>query len=142
MIMLIEQLGDPTVVLLPLAYGLAAFVLLMLIYRWLGRFRALRGVAIPYTIGALTLAVAIGLVTALNLLDMALDDSLRAILLSILVLSWSFVAIGLGEELLLDRWIVRRGATVPRLARDIARALVFIVVVLVTIRFIFEVPLT
>jgi small-conductance mechanosensitive channel/CRP-like cAMP-binding protein len=142
MIMLIEQLGDATVVLLPLAYGLAAFVLLMLIYRWLGHFRALRGVAIPYTIGALTLAVAIGLVTALNLLDLALDDTLRAILLGVLVLSWSFVAIGLGEELLLDRWIVRRGATVPRLARDIARALVFIVVVLVTIRFIFEVPLT
>ncbi|HEX9439746.1 MAG TPA: hypothetical protein VF909_08700, partial [Roseiflexaceae bacterium] len=110
--MLIEQLGDATVVLLPLAYGLAAFVLLMLIYRWLGHFRALRGVAIPYTIGALTLAVAIGLVTALNLLDLALDDTLRAILLGVLVLSWSFVAIGLGEELLLDRWIVRRGATV------------------------------
>jgi small-conductance mechanosensitive channel len=52
------------------------------------------------------------------------------------------VAIGLGERLLIDRWIGRHGVAVPRLARDIARAMVFILAVVLTIRFVFEVPLS
>src|SRR4029453_17529401 len=49
---------------------------------------------------------------------------------------------GLAEELLIDRWIVRRGASIPRLVRDIARVVVLILAVLLTVRYVFEVPLS
>src|SRR5262245_13123353 len=107
-----QQLGD---LLLPLAYGLAVFVLLMLIFRWLRRFRALRWVAVPYTLGALTLGVVFGLRLALDRSGAAMDGGTYMVLLALLVICWGFVGLGLAEELLLDRWIVRRGASIPRL---------------------------
>jgi small-conductance mechanosensitive channel/CRP-like cAMP-binding protein len=138
---LLQQLGDPLALLLPLAYGLAVFVLLMLIYRWLRRFRALHWVAIPYTLGALALGVVFGLRLALDRTGAAMDAGTYEVLLAALVICWSFVALGLAEELLIDRWIVRRGASIPRLVRDIARVVVLILAVLLTVRYVFEVPL-
>jgi small-conductance mechanosensitive channel/CRP-like cAMP-binding protein len=142
MSVLLQLIDDPLGLLLPLAYGLAVFALLMLIYRWLRRFRALSWVAIPYTIGALTLGAALGLRMALDRAGAAIEGSTREVLLAVLVICWSFVALGLGEELLLDRWILRRGAGIPRLMREIVRTAVFILAVLLTIRYVFDVPLS
>src|SRR5690349_11390304 len=118
---LFQQVGDP-LALLPLAYGLAVFVLLMLLYRWLRRVRALRWVAVPYTLGALALGVAYGLRLALDRAAAPMDAGTYEVLLATLGICWGLVALGLAEELLIDRWIIRRGAAVPRLVRDIVRA--------------------
>jgi small-conductance mechanosensitive channel/CRP-like cAMP-binding protein len=139
---LFQLIDDPLGVLLPLAYGLAVFALLMLIYRWLRRFRALRWVALPYTIGALTLGAALGLRLALDRTGLPIEGGTREVLLAVLVICWSFVALGLGEELLIDRWILRSGAGIPRLMREIVRTAVFILAVLLTIRYVFDVPLS
>jgi small-conductance mechanosensitive channel/CRP-like cAMP-binding protein len=138
--MLLQQLGDPTALLLPLAYGLAVFALLIGIYSLLSRLHPLRWIAVPYTIGALALGVGVGLRAALDRMGLALGESARGTLLVIVSICWTFVAIGLGEELLIDRLIGRRGVAVPRLARDIARALVFLLAVLLTVRYVFDVP--
>jgi small-conductance mechanosensitive channel/CRP-like cAMP-binding protein len=82
-----------------------------------------------------------GLRLALDRSGAAMDSGTYTVLLALLVICWGFVGLGLAEELLLDRWIGRRGASVPRLVRDIARAAVSIVAVLLAIRYIFEVPL-
>jgi small-conductance mechanosensitive channel/CRP-like cAMP-binding protein len=137
-----QQIGDSTALLLPLAYGLAVFALLLGIYLWLGRLERLRWIGIPYTIGALALGIGIGLRAASDRIGIAMADGMRATLLLISVLCWAFVAIGLGERLLIDRWIGRHGVAVPRLARDIVRAMVFILAVVLTIRFVFNVPLS
>jgi CRP-like cAMP-binding protein len=44
---LLQLIDDPLGLLLPLAYGLAVFALLMLLYCWLRRFRALSWVGTP-----------------------------------------------------------------------------------------------
>jgi small-conductance mechanosensitive channel/CRP-like cAMP-binding protein len=139
---LLQYLHDPGALLLPLAYGLAAVALLMLLYRLLLRVGRMHVGAIPYTLGALALGVAIGLRAALDRLGLPIDLTLRNALLAILVLCWGLVGLRLGEYLLVDRWMVRGGARVPRLARDIGRALAFIVVILLTVRFVFDVPLS
>jgi small-conductance mechanosensitive channel/CRP-like cAMP-binding protein len=139
---LFQQFGDPLALLLPLAYGLAAFALLLLIRRLLRPYRTLEGVSLPYLLGALVLCFAIGLTAALNRTGAPIDPSLRNTLLALLIFCWGFVGLGLAENLLLERWIARGGRAIPRLARDIGRVLAFIVVVLLVVRFVFEVQLS
>jgi len=138
---LLQWLDSSTALLLPLASGLAAFALLMLIYRLLARISALRAFAILYTLGALTLGVVVGLILVPSQWSLAVDSMPRKLLLALLILCWSFIAIGLLENLLIERWMLRNGTKVPRLARDIVRALAFVVGVLFAIRFVFAIPL-
>src|SRR5258706_4505851 len=109
---LFQAIDDPLEVLLPLAYGLAVFALLMLIYRWLRRFRALSWVAIPYTIGALTLGAALGMRVMLDRAGAAIDGGTREVLLAVLVICWWFVRLGLGAERPVDRWSFARCAAI------------------------------
>src|SRR5215212_9311834 len=135
MAILLQSTGDPTALLLPLAYGLAVFALLLGIYLWLNRWRSLRRIAIPYTLGALALGAGVGLRVALDQMDLdAINPGIRSALLVVLALCWTFVAIGLVEELLINSLLGRHGVTVPRLARDIARALLVVLAVVLTVR--------
>jgi small-conductance mechanosensitive channel/CRP-like cAMP-binding protein len=136
-----QLFANPTVWLLPLVYGLAVFVLLLLVDRLLRRSGALRPLAIPYLVGALSLSLAIGVTTGLDALGRPIDPTFHDILLAVIVCSWGFVALGLLENLLIDRWARRRGAGMPRLMLDIARALAFIVMILLTLNLILGVQL-
>src|SRR5262245_14796003 len=126
----------------PLAYGLAAFALLLLVGRLLRRSGALRVPLLPYVVGAATLGFAIALVAGLERLDLPIDLELRNTLLAILLLAWGLVGLGLIESLLFERWMLRRGVAIPRLMRDIGRAIAFIIVVLLTVRYVFDLPLS
>jgi small-conductance mechanosensitive channel/CRP-like cAMP-binding protein len=138
---LLQDLQLSGELILPLAYGLAIFILLMVIRRLLRRYRTLEGLAFPYVIGALAVGGAVALTAASSRLGVVADNTLNNILLATLVLCWGFVGLGLAENLLLERWLTR-GANVPRLVRDIGRTIAFILVVLLTIWFVFEVPLS
>jgi small-conductance mechanosensitive channel/CRP-like cAMP-binding protein len=137
-----QLLENPTVWLLPLVYGLAVFVLLLLIDRLLRRLGALRPLAIPYLIGALALSLAVGATTGLAALGQPIDPTFHDVLLAVIVCSWGFVGLGLLEDLLIDRWARRQGAGMPRLMVDIGRALAFIVVILLTLNLVLHVQLS
>ncbi|HEU5103558.1 MAG TPA: hypothetical protein VFU22_31295, partial [Roseiflexaceae bacterium] len=127
--------------LLPLVYGLAAFVLLLIIGRLLRRSGTLRPLALPYLVGALALSLAIGVTTGLAAIGRPIDATFHDVLLAVIVCSWGFVGLGLLENLLVDSWARRRGAGMPRLMIDIGRALAFIVVVLLTLNLVLGVQL-
>lgn len=127
--------------LLPLVYGLAVFVLLLIIYRLLRRSGALRPLALPYFVGALALSLAAGMTRALDQAGQSIDPTFHDILLAVIVCSWGFVALGLIEALLVDHWARRSGVVVPRLVVDIVRALAFIVVILLTLSLVLGVQL-
>jgi small-conductance mechanosensitive channel/CRP-like cAMP-binding protein len=124
---------------LPLVYGLVVFALLLIINRLLRRSGALRPLAIPYLIGALALSLAAGVTTALA--GRPLDRTFHDLLLAVIVCSWSFVALGLIEDLLVVRWAKRSAASTPRLVLDIGRALAFIMVILLTLSLVLGVQL-
>jgi small-conductance mechanosensitive channel/CRP-like cAMP-binding protein len=128
--------------LLPLVYGLAVFALLLIINRLLRRSGALRPLLIPYLVGALALGLAVGVTTALARAGRPMDATFHDILLAVIVCSWGFVALGLIEDLLVERWARRSGAAMPRLVIDIGRALAFIVVVLLTLSLVLHVQLS
>src|SRR5215213_8850662 len=130
---------DPSMLILPLVYGLAVFVLLLIINRLLRRSGALRPLAIPYLVGALALSLAAGVTTALA--GRPLDRTFHNLLLAVIVCSWGFVALGLIEDLLVVRWAKRSAAAMPRLVLDIGRALAFIMVILLTLSFVLGVQL-
>ncbi len=137
-----QTLQLSTELILPLAYGLAAFVLLILIRRLLRPYRTLEGLSFPYVLGALAVGIAISLGIALGRLGASLDGTLYSALLAVLICCWGFVGFGLVENLLVERWISRGGMALPRLIRDIGRGLAFIIVILLTIRFVFDVQLS
>jgi small-conductance mechanosensitive channel/CRP-like cAMP-binding protein len=137
----LQLFTNPTTWLLPLVYGLAVFALLLIINRLLRRSGALRPLAIPYVVGALALSLAIGTTMALAAIGRPIDATFRDIVLAVIVCSWGFVALGLLENLLVDRWARRRGAGMPRLVLDIIRALAFIVVILLTLSLVLGVQL-
>ena len=125
----LQDLQRSPELIVPLAYGLAAFALLLLVGRLLRRSGALRVPLLPYVVGAATLGFAIALVVGLERLDLPIDLELRNTLLAILLLAWGLVGLGLIESLLFERWILRSGVAIPRLMRDIGRAIAFIIVV-------------
>src|SRR5215213_836306 len=130
---------NPSMLILPLVYGLAVFVLLLIINRLLRRSGALRPLAIPYLIGALALSLAAIVITALA--GRPLDRTFHDLLLAVIVCSWGFVALGLIEDLLVVRWARRSSTVMPRLVLDIGRALAFIMVILLTLSFVLGVQL-
>src|SRR5947207_3895125 len=91
--------------LAPLVYGLAIFVLLLIINRLLRRSGALRPLALPYLVGALALSLTAGISAALA--SRPIDRTFHDLLLAVLVCSWGFVALGLIEDLLVVRWAKR-----------------------------------
>jgi small-conductance mechanosensitive channel/CRP-like cAMP-binding protein len=139
---LLQQLDNPLALLQPLAYGLAVFVLLLVIRRLLRPYRTLVGLSLPYLLGTLALGFTISLMAALDQAGAPIDQLLRNVLLALLIFCWGFVGLGLAENLLLERWTTRGGTPIPRLARDIGRVVAFIIVVLLVVRFVFEVQLS
>lgn len=115
---------------------------LWLIHRLLDRYGSLRGLSIPYALGAIALSISVLVALGAAAAGVAIDARLQHALLAVLIFAWGFVALGLLENLLLERWMKRGGMSVPRLVRDIGRATALLVAVLATIQFVLEIPLT
>lgn len=130
---------DPTLLILPLLYALGAFVLLMLLSRLLRRYGTLRGLGGPYLLGAIVLCLGIGLATALRRFGLAVDPLVEHILLAVLLFCWGFVGLGLIENLLIERWMKQSGLTIPRLVRDIGRAIAFTIAILISLQLLFNI---
>jgi small-conductance mechanosensitive channel/CRP-like cAMP-binding protein len=139
---LLRDIQLSTELIVPLALGLAAFTLIMVIGRLLRRFGTLRIYTIPFTLGAFGLAVAIGLRAAAGQPGLTIGSSLRTALLATLICCWGFVGLGLLEDMLIARWVLGSHSRVPRLAVDIGRALAFIVVILLTLSLVVGVQLS
>jgi small-conductance mechanosensitive channel/CRP-like cAMP-binding protein len=139
---LLRDLQISSTLIVPLVYGLTIIALLLVIERLLRRSGMLHGFGIPYLLGTLTLSLAVGLTTAFKQLGQPIDGTLYSALLALIVCAWGFVGLGLAESLLIDRWIKRRGANVPRLVLDVGRGLAFIVVILLTLSLVLGVQLS
>ncbi|HWQ15488.1 MAG TPA: mechanosensitive ion channel family protein [Roseiflexaceae bacterium] len=136
------RLMSPANLLPPLLYALAAGAGLLLVFRLLRPYHTLRGLAFPYALGAVTLALAVFLSANLGAAGMPMDPRLQHALLAVLLFAWGFVGFGLAENLLFERMMKRGGMSVPRLVRDIARAVALVVAVLATLQFVLEIPLS
>ncbi|NJN16370.1 MAG: mechanosensitive ion channel [Oscillochloris sp.] len=112
-------------------------ILLLLIYWRLRRVIASRSLGLLY-LGAASALVLLVVLDGLGLLPTGL---LRSLLLAALVLVWGYILFDLSESLVVERSLHKRGITVPRLARDIVRAIAVIALALLTINQIFGVSL-
>jgi small-conductance mechanosensitive channel/CRP-like cAMP-binding protein len=120
----------------PVALALGGCLLLLLIFIALRRSAQLRPPGPAYLLASLLFGL------ALLLRDVGPPNGwLRGTLLSALALLWGYVLFELTDDLLIERALRRRGVVVPRLARDIARAMLLLAIALVAASQIFGAPL-
>ena len=136
------SLQTSSLAILPLVAGAATLALLLVIRRLLRRAGMLRGFGLAYLFGSAALAAALAYRLLLFEQGRAPNQTVRTMLLAALVCSWGFVALGLLEHLLLQRWFGQGRANIPRLALDIGRALAFIVVIVLTLSLVLGVQLS
>jgi small-conductance mechanosensitive channel len=115
--------------------GLGVSIALLVILRLLVRNQALRGITVPYIFATLALGIDLIVPRLFGPLQEVFDHILTAVL----IVGWGTVALGLFEQLALLRWTSRRGMALPRLGRDILRAVAFIVGALITLQLVFNI---
>ncbi len=125
--------------ILPLAAGLVGMTLLLVILNQMRRNPLLRNLSLPYTVGVLALVAWGGLWLANTRFNLAVDPTLWHILAAALIFSWGYVALGVSEHLLVQRWVQRSGITIPRLARDIVRAIAITLIILLIMQLVFNI---
>jgi small-conductance mechanosensitive channel/CRP-like cAMP-binding protein len=121
----------------PIALALAAVLALIVIFGLLRRSLRIEGLGPAYMI-------ATGLLGAALLLDgegLLPPGWARAALLTSLVALWGYVLLDLLEDLLIERALRRRGVAVPRLARDIFRAVTLAALALIAVNRFFGISL-
>ncbi len=120
------------------AQSVGTLLLLLILLRLFYRRPALRALTWPYLIGALTLSVGIVLPVVLPPLPLLVEH----LLLATQVFTWGAVGLILTEHVLVERWARISGVVVPRLARDIVRAVAFGLGVLVVLQLVFNIAPT
>lgn len=124
------------VLTIPLLHAAGTLIALLTILRLLRRHPELRGMTWPYLIGSVTLSVSLLLPT---LIPGFTTTTVDHVLLAVQIFMWGAVGLDLFEYILVKRWVQRRGVAVPRLARDIARAVAFILAILITLQLVFNI---
>ena len=122
----------------PFVHGAGTLLLLLIILRLFYRRPALRALMWPYVIGACTLSAGIVLPALLP----PLSSLAEHILLAIQVFAWGSVGLILAEHVLVERWARISGVVVPRLARDIVRAVAFTLGILFVLQLVFNIAPT
>ena len=115
-----------------------ALLLLLLILRLLRRYPRMREITPIYIVGALLLGLAL-LLDGERWLPGGFG---RSLLISGVLVCWGYVLFDLLEDLVFERSLLRRGVSVPRLARDILRGAALAVLLLLAANQIFGVPLS
>ena len=128
--------NDPS--MFPFVHGAGTLLLLLIILRLFYRRPALRALMWPYVIGACTLSAGIVLPALLP----PLSSLAEHILLAIQVFAWGSVGLILAEHVLVERWARISGVVVPRLARDIVRAVAFTLGILFVLQLVFNIAPT
>ncbi|MEI8167140.1 MAG: mechanosensitive ion channel family protein [Chloroflexales bacterium] len=124
--------------LTPVAVGLGASVVLLIIFSQLPSSSRLRALGPVYVAATLLLGLALVL-DGEGLLPLGWP---RDVLLATLVVGWGYIVFDLLEYLAFERSLARRGMSVPRLVRDILRALALIALLLLVTSRIFGVSLS
>ena len=137
---LLTRIGAaPELLIMPTLLGLVTLIGLLIILRLLQRHVRLPTISRAYIAGsfALSLWVFVGQLAeaSQHSMPVLLIHSIQALLL----VFWSYIILELIEHGLLARWTQRTGIIIPRLARDIVRALVFIIVGLLVLALLFNI---
>lgn len=130
--------SSPLDLLAPVALGLGAVGLLLIIYRLLRRSPRVRTLG-PIYLGATLL---LGVALLLNGEGLLPPGWPRSVLVAALLVVWGYICFDLLEYLTFERAMTSRGLAVPRLARDILRGVALTVLILVAVNRVFGVPLS
>jgi small-conductance mechanosensitive channel/CRP-like cAMP-binding protein len=127
----------PFMALIPVVIASIVVLLLIVIRRMLRGSPRLRSLSLIYLAATVLLGAAL-LLDGEGLLPRGWP---RDLLVTTLMVAWGYIAFDLIEDLLIERALMHRGVSVPRLARDIMRGLALIALIVIAVNQIFGVQL-
>lgn len=130
---------EPELLILPILMGIGTIIGLLIILRFLQRNSRAHGINTAYLFGTLALSVWVFADQLTQASQIKLPGLLSHSIQAALLIFWSYVILELLEDVILARWTTRSGITIPRLARDIVRGLVFIIVGLLVLALLFNI---
>jgi small-conductance mechanosensitive channel/CRP-like cAMP-binding protein len=125
--------------ILPLVGGFVGLGLLIAILSQLRRNPFLRTLSLAYTVGVLALSIWGGLWLANTRFNLIVAPTIWNILTAVLIFCWGYVALGVSEYILTQRLVRNSGIAIPRLARDIVRAIALTIAILITLQIVFNI---
>ena len=137
--LLTRIIAAPELLIMPALLGLATLVGLFIILRLLERDIRSHPINKISIIGSIILSLWVFLGQLAEASQIILHPALVHGIQALLLMLWSYIILELIEGVLLARWTKRTGILVPRLASDIVRALVFIIVGLFVLALLFNI---
>lgn len=133
--------ADPALLFMPSLLGLGTLIGLLILLRQIRRNPHAHSISAVYIFGSLALSLWVFAGQLVESSQLSLPTRLSQVIQSMLIIVWSYVILELFEKIVLAGWSQRTGMMIPRLARDIVRAVVFIVVSLLVLAQIFNIDM-
>lgn len=130
---------EPELLVMPTLLGLAMLIGLFIILRLLERDIRSHPINKIYSVGSMILSLWVFLGQLAEASQTVLPTALVHGIQAFLLIFWCYILLELIEGILLARWTQRTGILIPRLARDIVRALAFIIVGLLVLALLFNI---